>query len=157
MVSLTVKKRSKHEKKSGEMNKRIWIGLSVFVVFIVIFTLTINQPMLEEETPFEQLSPQERLDYVQKSNEATENTANYQRAKLYNDRAYCDSITDNKIRTACLAEVKEYAPEEPEDTRTAAEKEDNTNYQRAKLYGEVEYCDFISDAALRSKCVSELS
>jgi len=154
---------SKRDEKT--LNEKIALGVGLTFIFLSIFLLTyaiIDRPpklSLEPKKPYENMTNQEKFDFIQSSDQKISDETNYQMAVTLADRSYCSDIGDDSLKNKCISETplitKREKPVETED-KSNQQIVDETNYQLAITLGDSNYCNDILDSDLQSKCKSEL-
>lgn len=160
---MVTKKRSNKKarvRKEDEdiVNKRITIGAVLTLVFLMMFLVT--QIQLREEKPFniDELTPDEKIEYVRQQEQSQANIINYNKAITVGNRRYCDGITDTTLRNKCISETPEPSeePEEPVEQLSPVQTSDRINYNKAITLGSTAYCAQIIDAELKADCYEDV-
>lgn len=160
---MATKKRSNKKarvRKEDEdiVNRRITIGAVLTLVFLLVFLVT--QIQLESEKPFniDDLTPDQKLEYVQQQEQESANAINYNKAITLGDRRFCEGITNTELKNKCIAETPEPSgePEEPQEQLSQVEASDRINYNKALTLGSTSYCAQIVDEQLKNNCYQEV-
>lgn len=117
------------------------------------------EPSVEAETPFEELSDEEKLQRI-RENRTADTTTLMNRADAYDDPSYCDKIRDRGLRRRCLDRVSQATPVNDTADNTSDSESGSTDdqraYNRALAYDESSRCDNIEDETLRQTCREEV-
>jgi len=160
------KRRSRISKKDEKtLNEKIALGVGTTFIFLSIFLLTyslIDRPVdlsLEPDTPYEEMTNEEKFEYIQDSDQKISDQTNYQLAVTLGDRTHCKPIKDDSLKSQCISDtpfIDTRERIEVEDVKSDQQIVDETNYQLAVTLGDSKYCKDITDSDLQSKCESEL-
>jgi len=141
------KKRSKKARISKEdevaINKKITFGATLTLLFLILFLFTQLESQEQRPVDIDELTPQEKIDTVQKNQDEIADQTNYQRALTFQSGVYCTLIKEESLRLKCEQETPEVVQQEPVEEKSQQEVADQTNYQRALTFGNVVYCDLI--------------
>lgn len=150
--------KSRIAKEDEELvNKRITIGAILTLVFLVLFLFTQLETRKEQiVVRFDDLTPDQKIQTVQLSEQEIADNTNYQRALTLQDRVYCELVQDASLKATCISKTPELVEKEPVEEKTEIEISDQTNYQRALTFGNAVYCDLISNVQLRTDCLKSL-
>ncbi|MCF7872554.1 hypothetical protein K9L97_05985 [Candidatus Woesearchaeota archaeon] len=85
---------------------------------------------------------------------------NYERAIEYQLRTYCNYILNEELKQKCISETPEPETQnteiETQNTEPQPSPRDQLNYERAIEYQEPNYCNYIRNIELQTKCKEEV-
>jgi hypothetical protein len=140
---------------------------AVFLILVVAGTYFYATQQETTQPSWSELSDEAKLDYLAEQESKREADRAENRAELYGESIYCARIDDDSLRNRCYDELRSEAnTSQPTTTNTGASTleplqdvsaNDEQRYNRAELYGDITYCDEITDEDLRLYCYEEIS
>lgn len=162
MVNKRKNKRAKISKaEEKKINERIALGIGLTFIFVALFLLTWliaeqeQEDIYDVQKSFDELTPQEQVEFVKNDEAKTNDETNYQLAITMQDRSYCEQISKLSLKIQCEDETPELVKQEPRPQLDDQEISDNSNYQLAITFGDASYCESIIDEETKNKCLLE--